>query len=76
MLKTIMNKLFWWAIGVITGLALGLDIVWARSLDMSKAGVSLWIFLAVGLFIVLLQAVPAIIVVTTIITSFKKSKEK
>jgi hypothetical protein len=58
-------KLFWWAIGVITGLGLGLDIVFARSIDMSKAGVSLWIFVCVGAFIIMLQLVPAIILFVT-----------
>jgi len=72
MLKEAGRKIFWWFIGVVTGLILGLDIVWARSIDMTKAGVSLWVFLAVGLFIVLLQLVPGIILFTTFIGYMSK----
>lgn len=67
MWKEALKKIFWWFVGVVTGLVLGLDIVWARSIDMSKAGVSVWIFIAVGLFIILLQLVPAIILFSTFI---------
>jgi len=74
MLKEAGKKIFWWFIGVVTGLLLGLDIVWARSIDMSKAGVSLWGFLAVGIFIILLQLVPAIILTTTLIAYINKKK--
>jgi hypothetical protein len=74
MLKEAGKKIFWWFIGVVTGLLLGLDIVWARSIDMSKAGVSLWVFLAVGIFIILLQLVPAIILTTTLIAYINKKK--
>ena len=76
MIKLIMGKLFWWFTGLLCGLLLGLDVVWARSFDMSKAGVSLWIFLAVGAAIILLQLVPAIILVTTFFAAGMKKKEK
>jgi len=74
MWKMIFHKMFWWFTGVVTGLLLALDIGWARGIDMSKAGVSLWVFLAVGAFIILLQLVPAIIVVTSLIAALKKEK--
>jgi len=54
MWKEVKTKLFWWGVGVLTGAALTADLAFARSIDMSKAGVSLWVFLAVGIFIVLL----------------------
>lgn len=53
--------------GGIIGFMLAADIVFARSIDMSKAGVSLWIFIVVGAFIILLQLVPAFILFTTFI---------
>lgn len=67
MWKNAKTKLFWWFVGNITGLALAFDIAFARSIDMSKAGVSLWIFVAVGAFIILLQVVPAIILFMTFV---------
>ncbi len=73
MWKEVKTKLFWWGVGVLTGAALTADLAFARSIDMSKAGVSLWIFLAVGIFIVLLQAIPAIIIVLAFITNVHKS---
>jgi ethanolamine ammonia-lyase large subunit len=65
------TKLFWWFIGLLNGLLLALDISWARHIDPSKAGVSLWIFLAVAAGIVLLQAVPAIILFTAFMFQFR-----
>lgn len=76
MWKSIMSKLFWWFTGVLTGLFLGLDIVFARSIDMSKAGVSLWIFVVVGAFIILLQLVPAIILFSTVIGTITRTMQK
>ena len=73
MWKEAKSKLFWWGVGVVTGAALTADLAFARSIDMSKAGVSLWIFLAVGIFIVLLQAIPAIIIILSFVTHFHKS---
>jgi hypothetical protein len=60
-------------IGVVMGLLLGLDIVFARSIDMAKAGVSLWIFIAVGAFIILLQLIPAIILFTAFVGTTTKA---
>jgi len=59
--KSVKTKLFWWGTGVLTGFALAADVALARSIDPSKAGVTLWIFLVVGAFIILLQLIPAII---------------
>lgn len=53
--------------GGIIGFFLAADVVFARSIDMSKAGVSLWIFIVVGAFIILLQLVPAFILFTSFI---------
>lgn len=53
--------------GVVIGVLLGADILFARQIDMSKAGVSLWIFVAVGAFIILLQLIPAFILFTSFI---------
>lgn len=58
--------------GLIVGFLLAIDIVFARSIDMSKAGVSLWIFVAVGAFIILLQLIPAFILFTTFVASGHK----
>jgi len=53
--------------GVIIGMLLTADIIFARSIDMSKAGVSLWIFICVGAFIILLQLIPAFILFTAFV---------
>jgi hypothetical protein len=60
-------------IGVVIGFLMAWDIVFARSIDISKAGVTLWVFLAVGAFIILLQAIPAFILFTTLIAGLHKS---
>ena len=62
-------RLLWLFIGLLNGLAFIPWIVYARSIDMSKAGVSLWIFLSVGACIILLQAIPAAIIIIGFITS-------
>jgi hypothetical protein len=59
-------------IGVVIGMLLAADIIFARSIDMSKAGVSLWIFICVGAFIILLQLIPAFILFTTFVSYFVK----
>jgi hypothetical protein len=56
-------------VGVIIGALLAADVMFARSIDMSKAGVSLWIFVAVGAFIILLQLIPAFILFTGFIAT-------
>lgn len=61
-------------IGALIGFLLAWDIVFARNIDMTKAGVTLWIFLAVGLFIILLQAIPAFIMFTMYIVSIHKKR--
>lgn len=68
-------RLIWWFVGLLNGLAFIPLLGYARSIDMSKAGVSLWIFLVVGVCIILLQLVPAIIVVISLLASIKE-KEK
>lgn len=60
MIKT---RLIWWLLGLVNGLAFVPLVAFARGIDMSKAGCTLWIFLAVGAGIVLLQAIPAVILV-------------
>lgn len=59
--KPVKDKMIFSIIGVALGLILGVNVVWARSIDLSQAGVAFWIFLGLGLFIVLLQLIPAII---------------
>jgi uncharacterized membrane protein YhiD involved in acid resistance len=59
-------------VGVVIGLLLGVDILFARSIDVSKAGVSLWIFICVGAFIILLQLIPAFILFTAFIGHMAK----
>lgn len=66
--KRLIDVLF----GMIVGFLLAADVVFARSIDMSKAGVSLWIFLCVGAFIILLQLIPAFIMFTSFIASTHK----
>lgn len=65
--KLIKIKLMYWFIGVIIGIICGSTISWARHIDMSKAGVSLWIFLAVGFCIILLQIIPALILFSSFV---------
>ncbi len=70
--KLAKQRLFWWAIGMLTGFALAADVALARSIDPSKAGVTLWIFLVVGAFIILLQLIPAIILFLSVLVSIHK----
>jgi L-cystine uptake protein TcyP (sodium:dicarboxylate symporter family) len=58
--------------GLVVGFLLATDIVFARSIDMTKAGVSLWIFICVGAFIILLQLIPAFILFTSFIATGHK----
>ena len=58
--------------GGIIGFLLAADIVFARSIDMGKAGVTLWVFLAVGAFIILLQLIPAFLLFTSFIATGHK----
>ncbi len=51
-------------VGCVIGFLLAYDVVLARQIDMSKAGVSVWIFLAVGAFVILLQGIPVFLLVT------------
>ena len=71
--KKAKDRIFWWGVGVFTGLGLTADIAFGRSIDSSKAGVSLWVFLCVGAFIILLQLVPAIILFLGFLTSVHKA---
>lgn len=70
--KPVRIKSFSSLIGIIVGLILGVNVVWARSIDLSQAGVAFWIFLAIGLFIVLLQLIPAIIMFIALIGTMTK----
>jgi hypothetical protein len=70
--KAIFKRFLDVVFGAVIGMLLAADIIFARSIDMSKAGVSLWIFVAVGAFIILLQLIPAFILFTTFIGYFSK----
>ena len=59
--------------GVLIGLGLTADVLLARSIDMKEAGVTLWVFLAVGAVIILLQLIPAFILFTSFIASAHQS---
>ncbi len=59
--EPINTKFTCWFIGFIVGAILSSPFVWARSIDISKAGSIFWIFIAVGAIIILLQLIPAII---------------
>ena len=61
--------------GVIIGILIAADVLFARSIDMSKAGVSLWIFLAVGAFVILLQLIPAFIMFTAFVAHMAKKAQ-
>ena len=63
-------------IGGLVGFLLAWDIVFARSIDMAKAGVSLWVFLAVGAFIILLQGIPAFLLISGFIIERYSKKEE
>lgn len=70
--KPIGKKALYSTIGSIVGLTFGVNVVWARSVNLSQAGVAFWIFLAIGLFIVLLQLIPAVIMFIIFITTTTK----
>lgn len=70
--KKVFKILIWWFIGLLNGFAYIPLFSYARSLDMSKAGVSLWIFLVVAAGIILLQIVPAIVLFITFMAAIKK----
>jgi uncharacterized membrane protein YhiD involved in acid resistance len=70
-----MKRLIDVVFGILIGVLLGADILFARSIDMSKAGVSLWIFVVVGAFIILLQLIPAFILFTTFISGMPFTKK-
>lgn len=76
--KLIESKALFSTLGAIAGLIFGVNAVWARSIDLSQAGVAFWIFLALGSFIVLLQLIPAIILFFAFIaaTAKKAHEEK
>ncbi len=56
-----------WIAGLIIGFILGSNVVWARSINISQAGTTLWIFIGIGLVIVLLQLIPAIILFISLV---------
>jgi hypothetical protein len=60
--KPIKSKAIFMASGLVAGFILNTSVVWARSIDLTKAGVAFWVFVGIGLVIILLQAIPAIIV--------------
>ena len=75
--KSVKSKLFYWTLGMITGSFFGIDLVWARSINIAEAGVAFWVFVAVGLFIIMLQLIPAIILFFTMVATLsKKEKEE
>jgi len=71
--KGFLGRLGDMSIGLIIGILLSADILIARSIDASKAGVTLWVFLVVGAFIILLQIIPAFILFTSFIAGIHKS---
>lgn len=75
--KGFMKRLVDMSFGMAIGILLAADIIFARSIDVSKAGVTLWVFLAVGAVIILLQLIPAFILFTSFTAGIHKSvKEK
>ena len=63
--------------GLALGIVLSANVIFAKQIDYTKAGVSVWIFLAVGTFIICLQAIPAFIFFTLFISNgLKKRKDK
>lgn len=50
--------------GLVVGALLVIDVTFARSIEVDKPGVSVFVFLVVGAFIVLIQAIPAWILLT------------
>lgn len=71
--KGFMKRLVDMSFGMVIGILLAADIIFARSIDASKAGVTLWVFLAVGAAIILLQLIPAFILFTSFIAGIHKS---
>jgi len=78
--KLLKDKVNYTTIGLAFGLIIAsTNILWARPIDLSQAGVALWIFLGVGLLIVLLQLIPAVIMFLSFIAATAKkdhSKEE
>jgi di/tricarboxylate transporter len=73
--KVLLRRFIDVIVGVVIGMLLAADIIFARNIDMSKAGVSLWVFLAVGIFIILLQLIPAFILFTTFVAHMAKKAQ-
>jgi hypothetical protein len=71
-------KNFYIVFGGMIGYLLAADIVFARSINLKDAGIALWVFLAVGTVIILLQAIPAFILLTAFLFPklFKKDLDK
>lgn len=62
---------------MVTVMALTATPAFARSVELKEAGVALWVFVAIGAVIVLLQVIPAAILLfsfigTTISAVFKR----
>jgi uncharacterized membrane protein YhiD involved in acid resistance len=72
--KLIRIKLLYWFMGLVVGVVCSATLGWARQIDVTKAGISLWIFLAVGVCIILLQAVPALILISAFLGQYFKSQ--
>ncbi len=70
-----------WLAGLVVGLiALPATPAFARSISLKDAGVTLWIFIAIGAVIVLLQLIPAAILFFSFIGTsssmiFKRKRE-
>lgn len=73
MWKKVRTQLFWWFVGLLNGgIIVSATAEAMRRIDISKAGVSLWIFIVVGTIVILLQLVPAIILFAAVVGHFAK----
>jgi len=68
------TRFVWWMIGLFNGLAFVPLVAFAKGIDLSKAGCTLWIFLAVGMGVILLQAIPAVILVVSYLIACRGKK--
>ena len=74
--KPVKLKLKYWALGVLIGWVTAATMGWARQIDLTKAGVSLWIFLAVAFCIIMLQLVPALVVFAAFMWGLRHPKKE
>jgi len=57
------KPILWWVLGLLNGWWIGATVAGARAIDLKSAGIPFWIFLGLCFLIILLQLVPALLLV-------------